>query len=308
MRRVLFAGTPDFALPSLEALVRHGYDVVGVLTQPDKPQTRKMIMTPPPVKVAAQGYGIPVLQFDKVRKEGVEAIRALQPDVIVTAAYGQIISQEIIDIPRLGVINVHGSLLPAYRGACPIQMAMINGDKETGVTIMRTALKVDSGDIILQRAIPIGEEESLESLFDRLAVLGAYALIEALDKVFDGTAVYTPQDHSKDTFCRMLTREDGHIDFDKTYREINCLVRGVTPWPSAYITLGGKRLKVWAIESADVDLPVGQLADSDQVKGLVVGCKDGAIRLTLVQEEGAKKMSDADYARGHHIAGGTMAQ
>ncbi|MBO4534461.1 MAG: methionyl-tRNA formyltransferase, partial [Clostridia bacterium] len=191
MRRVLFAGTPDFALPSLEALVRHGYEVVGVLTQPDKPQTRKMIMTPPPVKVAAEKYGIPVLQFAKVRKEGVEAIRALEPDVIVTAAYGQIISQEIIDIPRLGVINVHGSLLPAYRGACPIQMAMINGDKETGVTIMRTALKVDSGDIILQRSIPIGDDESLESLFDRLAVLGAYALIEALDKVFDGTAVYT---------------------------------------------------------------------------------------------------------------------
>ena len=308
MRRVLFAGTPDFALPSLEALVRHGYEVVGVLTQPDKPQTRKMIMTPPPVKVAAEKYGIPVLQFAKVRKEGVEAIRALEPDVIVTAAYGQIISQEIIDIPRLGVINVHGSLLPAYRGACPIQMAMINGDKETGVTIMRTALKVDSGDIILQRSIPIGDDESLESLFDRLAVLGAYALIEALDKVFDGTAVYTPQEHDKATFCRMLTREDGHIDFAKTYREINCLVRGVTPWPSAYTVIGGKRLKVWATEPADLELPLGECADSDQAKGIVVGCADGAVRLAVVQEDGAKKMNGADYARGHHIIGGTKAQ
>lgn len=308
MKRVLFAGTPDFALPSLEALVRHGYDVVGVLTQPDKPQTRKMIMTPPPVKVAAEKYGIPVLQFAKVRKEGVEAIRALNPDVIVTAAYGQIISQEIIDIPRLGVINVHGSLLPAYRGACPIQTAMINGEKQTGVTIMRTALKVDSGDIILQKALPIGEDESLESLFDRLAVLGAFALIEALDKVFDGSAVYTPQDHDKATFCKMLTREDGHIDFDKNYREISCLVRGVTPWPSAYTILGCKRIKVWAVSKEDADLAPGECADSTQVKGLVVGCKDGAVRLDVVQEDGSKKMNGADYVRGHHVEGGTLVQ
>ena len=305
MRRVLFAGTPDFALPSLEALVRHGYQVVGVLTQPDKPQTRKMIMTPPPVKVAALRYGIPVLQFDKVRKEGVQAIKDLSPDVIVTAAYGQIISQEIIDIPPLGVINVHGSLLPAYRGSSPIQAAMINGDKVTGVTIMRTALKVDSGDIILQKSLPIGEKESLESLFDRLAVLGAYALIEALDLVFAGKATYTPQDHDKATFCKMLTREDGHIDFAKTYREINCLVRGVTPWPSAYVMLGGKRIKVWSVEREDMVLDVGRTADSAIVKGIVVGCRDGAVRLTEVQEDGAKRMKGEDYARGHRILEGS---
>ena len=186
MSRILFAGTPDFALPSLEALVDGGYDVVAVLTQPDRLGAKNRL-TPPPVKVMAEQLGIPVLQFAKVRAEGVDAIKALEPDVIVTAAYGQIISQEIIDIPPFGVINVHGSLLPALRGASPIQQAMLEGFDITGVTIMRTALAVDSGDIILQKELSIDPEETAGELFDRMAVLGAVALLEALPHVLDNT-------------------------------------------------------------------------------------------------------------------------
>lgn len=317
MRRVLFAGTPDFALPSLMALAQDDrYTVVAVLTQPDKPVSRKKVMTPPPVKVLAQQLGIPVLQYDSVRKEGVEAVRALDIDVMVTAAYGQIISQEMIDIPRLGVINVHGSLLPRYRGACPIQMAMINGDKETGITIMRTALKVDSGDMLLQRAIPIEDDETLEQLFDRMAILGADALMEALDKLFDGTAVFTPQDSTQATYCHMLTKEDGKIDWNTTGRLIDCKVRGFCPWPSAWTVLEGKRIKVWQVKVVPLtDRPeyescaVGSVVDdTDKVQGIGIRCADGVVWLVELQQEGSKRMSGKEYVLGHKLSKGAIAE
>ncbi len=303
----MFAGTPDFALPSLEALVDNGYQVVGVLTQPDRVGAKNKL-TPPPTKVMAERLGIPVLQFAKVRQEGVEAIRALAPDVIVTAAYGQIISQEIIDIPPLGVINVHGSLLPALRGASPIQQAVLDGLTTTGVTIMRTALAVDSGDVILQKEIPIGKDETAGELFDRMAVLGAYALLEALPSILDGTAVYTPQDHSKATFCRMLQKNDGRIDWQRTVAEIGNHVRGMNPWPSAFCEVNGKLFKVWRVAKYDdkVCAPCGSVTIAAAKEGIVVQVADGRVSLEEVQPEGGRRMSGKEYMVGHSIAIGEV--
>ena len=301
-KRVLFAGTPDFALPSLQALVDAGYNVVGVLTQPDKEGARKK-MTPPPTKVLAEKLGIPVLQFAKVRTEGVEAIRSLAPDVIVTAAYGQIISQEIIDIPPYGVINVHGSLLPKLRGACPIQQAIIDGHEETGITIMRTALKVDSGDMILQYKTKIGEKETAGELFDRMSVMGAFALIEALKKVFDGTAVYQPQVHEDATFCGMMKKENGRIDWSKTVWEIDCHVRGMNPWPSAFTAYQGKTLKIWQVEKLNdlVEAPCGSIVRASAKEGVAVQAKDGQLLVQQLQAEGGRRMSAKEYLAGHTL-------
>ena len=302
MNRVLFAGTPDFALPTLQALYDAHYEVVGVLTQPDRLGAKNKL-TPPPTKVLAEQLGIPVLQFAKVRAEGVDAIRALSPDVIVTAAYGQIISQEIIDIPRCGVINVHGSLLPLLRGASPIQQAVLEGMDKTGITIMRTALAVDSGDIILQKEMEIGEQETAGELFDRMAVLGAYALLEALPGVLDGTAVYTPQDHGKATFCKMLKKEDGKIDWTKSVREISCHVRGMNPWPSAFCTVGGKLFKVWRVSRYDDEVvaPCGAVCIANAKEGIVVQVADGRVSLDEVQPEGSRRMSGREYMVGHTL-------
>ena len=307
MSRILFAGTPDFALPSLEALVENGYDVVGVLTQPDRVGAKNKLL-PPPTKVMAERLGIPVLQFEKVRRDGVEAIRALRPDVIVTAAYGQIISQEIIDIPRCGVINVHGSLLPLLRGASPIQQAVLEGMDKTGITIMRTALAVDSGDIVLQKELRITEDDTAGTLFDRMAVLGAVALLEALPAVLDGTAVYTPQDHSKATFCKMLKKEDGAIDWNKTLWELSCHVRGMNPWPSAFCTVGGKLFKVWKVAKYDNEVvaPVGTIAIANAKEGIVVQVRDGRAALVEVQPEGGRRMSGKEYMVGHSLPVGEV--
>ena len=305
--RILFAGTPDFALPTFEALVRNGYNVVGVLTQPDKPAMHNKL-TPPPVKVAALQFGLPVLQFDKVRLQGVEAIRALNPDLIVTVAYGQIISQQIIDIPRFGVINVHGSLLPRLRGASPIQQSILDGDATTGITIMRTALAVDSGDIVMQRAITIGDTETAGQLFDRMAVLGAYTLLQALPGILDGTATYTPQDHAQATFCRMIGKQDGRIDWNKTYRQLDCHVRGMNPWPSAFCTVQGKLFKVWQISLVELgtSAAVGTVCRAGSKEGIVVQCADALVRLDVVQPEGSRRMRDCEYMVGHSLPIGTV--
>lgn len=304
--RILFAGTPDFALPSLEALFRADYNLVGVLTQPDKPGARNKL-TPPPVKVAAQALGLPVLQFAKVRQEGVEAIRSLRPDLIVTAAYGQIISQEIIDIPTYGVINVHGSLLPRWRGASPIQQAVLAGDEQTGITIMRTALAVDSGDIVLQRAIAIDPDETAGELFDRMAVLGAYTLLEALPSILDGSAVYTPQNHAEATFCSFISKEQGRIDWDKPYTDLHNHVRGSNPWPSAYCYVDAKLFKVWRVSLVDyqVAAPIGSVCLADAKEGIVVQCRDALVRLDEVQAEGSRRMSGREYMVGHTLPIGT---
>lgn len=227
---------------------------------------------------------------------------------MVTAAYGQIISQEIIDIPRYGVLNVHASLLPLWRGASPIQQCLLNGDEETGITIMRTALEVDSGDIVLQKSTPIGPQETAGELFDRLAVLGAYCLLDALPAVLDGTVQFVPQDHTKATFCKMLHKEDGRIDWGRTQRQLDCHVRGMNPWPSAFCEVGGKLMKVWQVTALaqDVSAPVGTVLVANAKEGIVVQCADGWLRLDVVQPEGGRRMSGKEYMVGHALPVGEV--
>ena len=228
---------------------------------------------PPPLKVrAAERLGIPVLQFDKVSREGLDAVAALSPDLGVTAAFGQILSEKFLSLFPLGVINVHASLLRKYRGASPIQWAVLDGEKETGVTVMRTVKEVDAGDILLQKRTEIGADETAGELFERLAVLGGEALVEAVGLIAAGRAVYTPQDAREATHCGMIAKEDGKIDFGRTARELDCFVRGMTPWPSAWMTVAGKRVKVFSAKPAEGSGEPGTVISASAKTGLVVAC------------------------------------
>ena len=246
--RVVFMGTPDFAVPCLEALVNGGYDIAAVVTQPDKPVGRNQsVLKPPPVKEAALRLGIGnILQPESIRTpESVESIRAVEPDLIVTAAYGKILPKSVLDIPKHGCINVHASLLPKYRGAAPIQWALINGDASTGITTILMDEGMDTGDIFLMREIEIPPDMNAKELFNRLRALGAEVLLETLEALRNGTLTRTPQDHSKAVYVPMMTRETGLIDWNKSAVEIHNLVRGTNPWPGAYTFYRGKRLKRW---------------------------------------------------------------
>ena len=306
--RIIFMGTPDFAIPSLRALAESAHEVVAVVTQPDRVTGKRV--TVPATKSVALELGIPVLQYGKVSREGVEDLRALNADVIVTCSFGQILSREVLSLTPYGVVNVHGSILPKYRGSSPIQSAILNGDKETGITIMQTAYEVDSGDMILCERIPIAEDETAESLFDKLSELGAHALMQALEELQNGTAVFTPQDHTRATFCRMLTKESGRIDFALTAAEMDRFVRAMYSWPSAYTTLGGKVLKIYSVQPVygeyDESVKPGTVVDFGAKKGIVVRVGDGAIMLKDIQYEGAKRMDSKTFAIGHKIEIGTV--
>ena len=294
--RVLFLGTPDFAIPSLNAIVAAGYEVIGVITQPDK-EGKRLVMTPPAVKVEAEKLGLPVYQFASLRKEGVELVRSLAPDVMVTAAFGQILSRELLGIPKYGVFNVHGSLLPLYRGASPIQSCLLNGDTVTGVTIMRTAYEVDSGDIILKKELPILPEDDAGALFDKIASLGAEGIVEALKQLQKGTITYTPQDSSKATFCKMIVKSDAEITAKTTATKAFNMVRAYSPWPIAFVTIGGERLRIFVAAAAEKKGAAGSFyADSGE---LYLNLTDGALRLVTVQADGKKQMSGREYLIGH---------
>lgn len=302
---ILFMGTPDFAVPSLEALVAAGHRVVGVFSQPDKPKNRGMKLLPTPVKVCAQAHAIPVFQPAKLRDgTALETIRQLAPDLIVVAAYGRILPQEILDYPRLGCINVHSSLLPKYRGSAPIHWAILNGDRETGVTIMHMALALDAGDIIAQRATPIDPDETVETLHDRLAQLGAELLVETVDKLAQGTATRTAQEESQVTQAPMLSRALSPMDWTRPARALHDQVRGLIPWPAAVTELGGTRCKIFAttvLEETTGKAP-GSILSADK-KGLKVACGGGTVlRIDILQADGGKRMAAADYLRGHPIA------
>lgn len=300
--RIVFLGTPDFAVPTLKALVESKHEVLAVVTQPDKKRDRNVISFSP-VKEEALKHNLEVLQYEKIKVEGIEDLKRLNPDVMVTCAYGQIISQEILDIPKFGVINVHASLLPKYRGSSPIQWAIINGESQTGITIMKTALGVDSGDIILQKKIDIKENETAGELFDRLSQIGPEALLEALDLIEQGKAVFTPQDESKATHVSMLKKEDGHIDWSKKAIEIKNQVYGMNPWPSAFSYFNKKLFKIWTcdIEPMKLDYPNGYMFIKD--KKVFVKCSDGAIELKEVQIEGKKRMTSQAFILGNDIEG-----
>ncbi len=303
--KIVFLGTPDFAVESLQAVYDAGHEILAVVTQPDKERNRREV-TFSPVKQRALDLGLKVLQFSKIREEGEEILRELAPDVMVTCAYGQIISQSILDIPKYGVINVHASLLPLFRGSSPIQWAILTGQKRTGVSIMRTALQVDSGDVLLQKSVDIGEDETAGELFDRLANLGAEALVEGLGLIESGRAVFTPQDHSKATHYPMLSKEDGHIDWNSNAQDILCKIRGMNPWPSAYCYLDGKIFKIWRANVAQDELGIGEI--QIQGKSMKVGCGDGAIEVLEVQLEGKRRMDTASFVAGVKIQNGTTVQ
>ena len=304
--RILFMGTPDFAVPSLEALVAAGHEVVGVFSQPDKPKNRGMKLQPTPVKCCAQAHGLAVFQPTKLRDgTALETIVQLAPDLIVVAAYGRILPQEILSYPRLGCINVHSSLLPKYRGAAPIHWAILNGEQETGVTIMHMALALDAGDIIAQRATPIDPDETVETLHDRLAQMGGELLVKTVADLAAGTATRTPQDESQVTFAPLLSRALSPIDWTKSAKAIHDQVRGLTPWPATSTDiLNGETVKVFAVqETGESTQKVPGTVLAAGKEGIDVSCGDGkVIRITELQAPGSRRMAAADYLRGHPIS------
>lgn len=307
--RIVFMGTPEFAVPSLKALIEAGYEVVGVVTQPDRPVGRKKTLTPPPVKVCALENGIPVLQFERIRrKEGREALEALQPDLFVTAAFGQILSQAVLDIPKQGTINVHASLLPEYRGSAPINWCILNGEQKAGVTTMMTNIGIDTGDMLLRDEVEIGENETAEELTVRLSELGAQTLLRTLKALEDGTLVRTPQDEEKSSYQPMLTKEMGEMDWNRSAQQLHNQVRGLYPWPGAYTFMDSDVLKVWVSRNANqsTDAPAGTIIQASPKEGLFVACGEGVLEIVEMQAPGSKRMNARDYLRGKPMQVGTV--
>ena len=293
-------GTPDFSAVVFKKL-NSVYPVSAVVTGVDKPVGRKMVLTPCPLKVSALSHGVPVLQYEKVSREGIENIEALKPDLIITAAFGQILSDRFLAIPKYGVINVHASLLPLHRGASPIQSSMLAGDRVTGITIMKTVKEVDAGDMLLKKEIEILPTDYADTLFDKLAILGGEAVVEAVRLIDEGRAVYTPQDHSKATHCVKISKAEGQIKFDNNCEFLRNFVHAMNPWPSAYTFVNGKQLKVIDLDIVDMDcdgLP-GTVIFADKKNGIVVKCADGAVRLTRIQIEGKGKTDDISFLNGN---------
>lgn len=312
MLKILFMGTPDFARDSLEAVYNAGYEILGVVTNPDKPKGRGMKMVASPVKEFALEKGLTVYQPEKVRKneEFIEKIKSLNPDVICVVAYGKILPKEILEIPKYGCINVHGSLLPKYRGAAPIQWAVLNGDKETGVTTMYMDIGMDTGDMILKEKVEVGEDETTGELWDRLSKIGAKLLVETLKQIEEGTAPREKQGEEF-TMAPMLNKEMSKINWDEqTAQNIKNLVRGLNPIMGAYTFLDEKKIKFWKVDIAKQDeiiadnieiLKNGTVILSNPKDGLFIKTKDGILKVLEIQGENAKRMSIGDFLRGNSI-------
>lgn len=302
--RIVFMGTPEFAVPSLRQLIADGHEIVCVLTQPDKPKNRGMKLMPSPVKVVAMEHQIEVYQPATLKSgEALERLSALKPELIVVAAYGKILPKEILDLPRLGCINVHSSLLPRYRGAAPINWAILNGETETGVTIMYMAEGLDTGDIISQRATAVDPDETVESLHDRLALLGAELLGETVAAIGAGTAQRVPQNDAESCYAPMLSRQLSPIDFSRSAHEIHNQVRGLIPWPATTMEIKGQTFKIFAVEETGMDSTqgAGTLLGADK-QGINVVCGDGKVlRILELQAPGKKRMRAVDYLRGHPL-------
>ncbi len=299
--RVVFMGTPDIAAVCLKKILEEGFDVVGVYTQPDRPKGRGMKMVSSPVKEVALAHGISVFQPENFREEkSVEQLKVLRPDVCAVVAYGRILPQKVLDVPELGCINIHASLLPKYRGSAPYQWAVLNGEKETGVTAMYLCREMDAGDMIDVAKTPIGENETAGQLLDRLAVLGAELLSKTLRRFQAGPVAGVPQDHEKATYAPMLDKSMCPIDFSKTARQVHDQVRGLHPWPVATMELRGKTFKVHETKVVEGSGQPGQILGLTKT-GLRIACADGAVEITSLQAEGGKRMAAADYFRGHPL-------
>ena len=300
--RIVFMGTPDFAVPCLQRLLEDGHEVPAVFTQPDKPVGRHAVLTPPPVKQLALSHGIPVYQPTKMRDGTVAALlRELAPDCLVVVAYGRILPQEILDVPPRGCVNIHGSLLPRYRGAAPIQWSVIRGETVTGVTSMFMDAGMDTGDIIDTLTTPIGENETAGELFERLAPLGARLLSTTLAAIADGTVTRRPQNDAVATMAPMLEKAMGRLDLTRPARELHNQVRGMNPWPGAFCTAGGKTLKIHETRVAAGSGVPGTLLCADPV---TVACGEGALQLVTVQPEGKPRMAAEAWLRGARLPQG----
>ena len=309
---IIFMGTPDFAKETLEAVYNAGHQILGVVTNPDRPKGRGMKLVASPVKEYAISKNLKIYQPEKIKNnvDFIEEMKSLEPDVICVVAYGKILPKEILEIPKLGCINVHGSLLPKYRGAAPIQWAVLNGDKTTGITTMYMDVGMDSGDIILKGETEIGENETTGELWDRLAKIGAKLLVKTLGKIEDGTAPRIPQDNNF-SIAPMLDKEMSRIDWkNKSANEIKNLVRGLDPIMGTYSYLNGKKIKIWKVEALpeknnENNLENGTVIKSDSKDGLYIKCKDGIIKVIEIQGENSKRMNIQDFLRGNNIEVGT---
>jgi len=301
MTSIVFMGTPNFSVPVLQMLVEEGYDVLAVVTQPDRPVGRKRILTPPPVKEAALELGLPVIQPEKLRgSEELQQIIALNPDLVVTAAFGQILPKSLLDTPKLGCVNVHASLLPKYRGGAPIHQAVLDGEAETGVTIMYMAEKLDAGDIISQRAITIEDHHTTGQLFGALSIIGRDLLKETIPTIIAGTNDRTPQDESLVTFAHNIAREQERIDWTKSARTVFNHVRGLNSWPVAYTTFADENVKIWAVrESAETTTAAPGTVVAKAKKFFTVACGEGtAVDVLEIQPAGKKAMPAVNYLNG----------
>lgn len=299
-------GTPDFAVPSLQMLIDSRHEVVGVLTQPDKPQGRRQILTPPPVKALALAHDLPVHQPETLKNGAIQSILdETRPDLIIVVAYGKILPEYVLHYPRLGCVNVHGSLLPRWRGAAPIQWSVIAGDKYAGVTTMKMAKGLDTGNILLTAQTEIGARETAGELFDRLSVLGAQLLEKTVGQLEIADSDGVPQDEAQACYASMLDKEMAVIDWTRAARELDCLIRGLNPWPVALTSLEGARMKVYAAQPEQGVGAPGEVLVADAKNGLLVACGTGALRITELQMVGGKRMNACDYLRGHAIPVGS---
>lgn len=310
--RIVFMGTPDFAVPSLKLLLEQQYNVVAVVTQPDRPKGRKKTLTPPPVKEAALSFGLPVLQPERMRSaEAVAAVAELKPDLIVTAAYGQILPKALLEIPRLGCINVHGSLLPKYRGGAPIQRSIINGESSTGVTIMYMAEGLDTGDMISVVELPITDEDTSGTMFEKLSIAGAELLGKTVPAIIAGEAKAVPQQNEHATYAPNLTRDDERIDWMMSARAIFNQVRGLSPMAGAFTFLNGEVFKVWqcAVPSdaaPKTDAPVPGTVIAADKNGIHVQTGAGVLVLQEIQPAGKRTMNAAEWLKGARLEKGTL--
>lgn len=305
--KILFMGTPDFASASLRAMLDAGFDVVGVVSQPDKPKGRGHKLQPTDVKITAEKAGIKVYQPETLKNgELMPVLDELKPEAIVVAAYGKILPEYIINYPKYGCINVHASLLPKYRGAAPIQRAIINGESVTGVTTMKMDKGLDTGDMLLKAETQIGEYETAEELFERLAEIGGELLVKTIRGLENNEIIPEPQNHAEHTYAPMISRETGKIDWSKTSREISKLICGMNSWPLAYTIYKGEPLKIATAKIAEGNGKCGEILSLDKECGLKVATGDGAIYIETAQFAGSKRMNVEDYARGHNIEIGTL--
>jgi methionyl-tRNA formyltransferase len=308
--RIIFMGTPELAAASLGALLREpAFQIVAVVTQPDRPKGRDLRLQPSPVKQLALSTGVPVVQPVKAREENfIAELRALQPDLIAVAAFGQILPKAILELPRWSCLNVHTSLLPKYRGASPIQSAILNGETETGVTIMKMDVGLDTGDILSQRTTPIHNEDNAATLHDRLAQLGAELLVQTIPDYVAGKLQPRPQQHNQATHVAKIKKEDGRIDWQQPARAIWNRIRAYTPWPGAFTFLPAQPqpllLKIWQADVVSGQGMAGEILFADKT-GIVIGCGEGALRVTQLQREGGRRMSAAEFLTGHPLVPGT---